>query len=107
MKRFFSVALFVSALFVVAVAACDGAPAEHSVTLGQACDDDVDCVAGLLCITAQELDPNSAELSCIDGDKFCTVSCAVDDDCKDVGDGVICVSEADTCDGACFVGSKG
>lgn len=104
----FHSALFCAAsFFVVVVAACDGAPAEHSVTLGQACEDDVDCVAGLLCITTQELDPSSAELSCIDGDKFCTVSCVVDDDCKDVGDGVICVSEADTCDGSCFVGSNG
>ncbi len=94
-----------AALSICTVVACD--PPEHTVELGQACEADVDCVAGTLCITTQKLDPASSEIdACIDGDKFCTVTCAVDEDCQDVGDGLICASEGPACDGACFVGSS-
>jgi hypothetical protein len=72
-------------------------------SIGRACDPGSACDEGLTCITEEAFDDAG---DCADGESFCSVACATDDECTAaLGDGHICVAECGS--GMCFVGSSG
>jgi hypothetical protein len=88
--------------YIVLMAAVWGIASCGKSGIGEFCDTDGDCAAGLSCILYGGKDIGSSGLECTNR-KLCSVTCANDTDCASLGAGIICISDCHA--GSCLKGS--